>query len=419
MSDIAINPQANINGNWAVKLINEAGKFSPKPGERELAEILINLAYNQAATPIGVSLAAAFDLFIASNYYQKLTNQGWLYCGFGEPLLLYPYTNICPRCILAGNFEYHPANKPLSGQIGNITRSLLCVFLDTLFRRKGLNLQIYLGSEPVDVIIRDEQNKVLLLAEVKASPLITLAIAAKTEVQTTLTDTDSITPLNHLPTLHLSLRTSDSYIFLPKLEETTWSYNLVSLGILNNEPYQVYRQLAHSLEQNQKIFNEYLDFWLQAYRSYQSRRNNSAIDRSYWLTNGCGQPYPKPQNWPKVKKGDSYESVSDSKTSVGLDRTDDIKKGIYQVLKLGAESKPYIDNYDVKVALLSNIHPVRHYDEYLSSLQDIVWTVDKTKQAKNISHLPPETVLYNLFDGIIAFTEIYNRDEWIRKTFEF
>lgn len=60
---------------------------------------------------------------------------------------------------------------------------------------------------------------------------------------------------------------------------------------------------------------------------------------TYWFTNSCGQPIPRPDTWPH-RAGTGYESVSDSKTSVGIDRTDDIKKGTYQILKLGAEGNP-------------------------------------------------------------------------------
>ncbi len=137
------------------------------------------------------------------------------------------------------------------------------------------------------------------------------------------------------------------------------------------------------------------------------------------MTNGCGQPSPRPSHWPKRKSGDGYEAISDAKTSVGMDRTDDIKKGIYQVLKLGAESKPNASQFEVKTALISNVHAARHSDNYLLALQDIVWTLDKSGNARKAADLPPETLLYNLFDGIISFTETYARDEWLKTTFEF
>ena len=62
---------------------------------------------------------------------------------------------------------------------------------------------------------------------------------------------------------------------------------------------------------------------------------------------------------------------------------------------------------------------MRHYEEYLRDLQDIVWTQDKTKQAKTVKDLPDDQRVYNLFDGIISFTESYSRDEWVESNFTF
>ena len=136
----------------------------------------------------------------------------------------------------------------------------------------------------------------------------------------------------------------------------------------------------------------------------------------FWLTNGCGQPVPRPADWP-ARRGTGYESVSDAKTSVGMDRTDDIKKAIYQVLKLGSEYKPNDEN--IKTAIISNIHAVRHYDEYLLTVRDVIWALDHTRSVKIASQLDPDTPIYNLFDGILSFTQSDIRDEWIKEVFRF
>ena len=117
------------------------------------------------------------------------------------------------------------------------------------------------------------------------------------------------------------------------------------------------------------MFNAYSEFWRGALRRYGERDQS----RIFWLTNACGQPSPRPDHWPRRSSGSGYESISDAKTSVGMDRTDDIKKSIYQVLKVGAEGKPSTQ-FVCKVGIVSNIHAVRHFDEYLEALKDIVWT---------------------------------------------
>jgi len=197
------------------------------------------------------------------------------------------------------------------------------------------------------------------------------------------------------------------------------NYKLISLGSMNKigGSSWAYNRIEQALDSDTLLFNEYLDFWLRAFKNYET--NKSAKDNVYWLTNACGQPNPRPSNWPQRRKGTGYESVSDGKTSVGMDRTDDIKKGIYQVLKVGAESKPQPGRFTVKTALVSNIHAVRHYKEYLTSLEDIIWTIDESGKARKTGDLPPDTQVFNLFNGIISFTGSHIRDNWLEQIFHF
>ena len=92
---------------------------------------------------------------------------------------------------------------------------------------------------------------------------------------------------------------------------------------------------------------------------------------------------------------------------------------IYQVLKLGADSKPSKGDDRYLVGIVSNIHAVRHFDDYLNSLKDIIWTRDVSGNAVRASDLTPETPLFNLFDGIVALTYTVARDPWITKNFSF
>ena len=397
------------------------------PHEAALATILIEQALENArltSTEPGISIAAAFDLMVAAEYYTKTTNKGWFYCPVSDsPLLVYPYTNTCARCLLKGNFYFSRANKPSSGTIGTTTRRLLGVFLKQLFALNSRKLKIYNGIEPVDLIIYDETESAVLLAEVKAAPLTTLALAVPVELQTELGDDGTPVPRSHSATDNSFLTSSDLHIFLPNLEDQSWNYELISLGVKGNRSSStwVYEQIGRVFGEDDQLFNRYFQFWNIAYAAYNKKaRGREALPEPvYWLTNACGQPSPIPVHWPLRQDKKGYESVSDGKTSVGMDRTDDIKKAIYQVLKVAASQKPQQSNIAVKTAILSNIHAVRHYDEYLLELQDIVWTPDETGQAKKAADLPPDQRLYNLFDGIITFTHSYIRDEWIEQNFTF
>lgn len=340
-----------------------------------------------------------------------------LYCPQTPPLLIYNFgANACSRCLLAGEFNYHPASKPPSGAIGRITRRLLCVFLACLFERSNKKIKVYIASEPVDVIVYDEAAKTVLLAEVKAGPLTTLPLAALTETQTQNDETGSVVSRPHAGTDNTSLTSASLNIMLPvadSLGGTGWSINLLPLSPIGGSDHLTWarEQVRRVLVDDEANLHSYFRFWLRAYAAYGNERRDP-IDPVFWLTGACGAPKPKPARWPEGK------TVSDSKTTVGMDRTDDIKKATYQVLKIATAAKPRT-SYFVKTALISNIHAVRHYEAYLQDFQDVVWVQDETRLAKTAGELPPGKLLYNLFDGILSFTRSHSRDEWISNAFKF
>ncbi|PSF37068.1 hypothetical protein C7H19_11540 [Aphanothece hegewaldii CCALA 016] len=439
--------------NWVDKAIGRAKPIELTEYEKELANLLVELAYKNSesnSSPLGYSLAAAFDLFVAAGYYKNITpkekkkktseekkktseekkmSEGWLYCSNpnASPLLIYPYTNTCPLCVLNGEFHFHPAKKPESGTIGSITQNSLGVFLTCLFERNNQRLEVRCGHryDPMDIIIEDKQNNnIVLMGEVKAAPLTTLALAVQCDAQLGQNAEGKV--VNHKPqSLENSfLAQSEFYLLLPQLEGSKWKPELISLGVKNNEPIEewVYRQLFRVFSEDKKLFGRYFQFWEKAFVAYTRSEwiKDSDPDPVYWLTNGCGvPPNPESKNWPKREKGDSYKSVSDGKTSVGMDRTDDIKKGICQVLIIGASSAKLKSKRTVKTALLSNIHAVRHYDAYIKDLEDIVWTKTGNQIITKASQLPSDQDMYNLCDGIISFTKIYARDQWIIDNFKF
>ncbi|MBR8836570.1 MAG: hypothetical protein DSM106950_21770 [Stigonema ocellatum SAG 48.90 = DSM 106950] len=328
---------------WVEKALKKATAIELNKYEEELANLLIELAFkNSKSNPslLGHSLAAAFDLFVAAEFYKKITSKGWLYCPSSSPLLIYPFTNTCTRCILNGEFHFHKANKPGSGTIGGITRKLLGVFLARLFQRSGRSLTVLRGAEPIDLVVWDNENDIVLMAEAKAAPLTTLALAVPCEIQTALNDDGEVINLSHGPLDNSSLEKSEFHLLIPQPEGEKWSSELVSLGLRPSKQTDLwsYSQMARVFSQDEQMFGRYFEFWQRAFAAYSRGEwiRGAAPDPVYWLTNACGQPVPRPAYWPTRNSGEGFESVSDGKSSMGMDRTDDIKKGIYQVLKLGA-----------------------------------------------------------------------------------
>lgn len=358
----------------------------------------------------GEKLAALFDLFVSCEYYGTLANKGWTYCPHSPNMLLYTYTNACPRCLSKGEFVFTKANKPGSGQIGMITTEILCEMLIASFKQNGRNVEIYKASEPVDVIIYEPSKKLMIVAEVKAAPLLTIPVGCECEPITEEVDGILINS-DHCLSDNPFVHNTNLFLFFPKT--TLYSEKKYNLNLDWQCEAPFFKAIADLIDTNSNFLNHYFSFWNEAFNAYSLKERTNPV---FWLTNACGLPTPRPNTWPKRKSG-GYETISDAKTSVGMDRTDDIKKGIYQLLKLGAEFKPKYSN--LKTALISNIHAVRHNDEYLQCIKDIIWTIDETRKIKSWSEIPHNTPLYNLFDGIVAFTKSDIRDNQLSSLFKF
>ena len=304
---------------WLSNLVSHCHPFEGSVDEYKLIRTLLDAVdrLRGADGPSAYDFASAFDILVAAAYYGSVAHTGWIYCPDSalDPVIFYPYTNVCPSCAIRNKFIFHKANKPQ--------------FFD---KSSGE------WSERA-YTIGSKSNR----------------------------------------------------------QDTSWAYK----GFIN--------LLTHDSE----FFKNFVFTWRMAFESYVQRNQ----DTLYWLTNACGQPHPRPSDWPR-RTGPGYESISDGKTSVGMDRTDDLKKATYQVLKIGAEGRPSMD-YALKVGIVSNIHAARHFDDYLASLKDIVWARDETGQVKLAKHLSPDAEVYNLFDGIITLTQLFARDEWVRSTFDF
>jgi len=87
-----------------------------------------------------------------------------------------------------------------------------------------------------------------------------------------------------------------------------------------------------------------------------------------------------------------------------MDRTDDIKKGIYQVLKIGTKYK----HQNVKTAIISNLPALRHGEIYVEPFLDILWGNEgDLVNEKSITYLKREDLRY-VFDYIINLTDSIN-----------
>lgn len=378
---------------------------------RDIISQIIGVACSKMFTQtLGIRLAALFDLFVSAQYYNGLANKGWTYCPHEPQMLLYSYTNICPRCLGRHEYVFTKSNKPESGQIGLAAAEILCEMLVSYFRLKGRCIEIHKASEPIDVIVYEPSTELMIISEVKAAPLFTIPLSLPCEKITEEINGELVVA-EHSMSDNPFLRQSQPLLFFPATNRN--SEKQFKLCIDWDKPYPFFFAIKELCMADDEFLSFFFDFWEEAFDTYKDKVKSNPI---FWLTNACGVPTPRPYNWPQRRTG-GFETVSDSKTSVGMDRTDDIKKGIYQVLKLGAEYKPRYRN--IKTALISNIHAVRHNDEYLKCIKDIIWTIDKSREVRSWSEVNDDIPLYNLFDGIISFTESDMRDDEVTRLFSF
>ncbi len=414
------NKSQRLKGDqWISNIIERSREIVVSPIEQETISALIDSVYTifNHSTERKLALAAAFDLIVSAEYYRNVGHANWVYCpAESPPLLIYPYTNVCPRCALSDAFFFHKANKPKSGVIGSKTSRLLASFLQTLFLRNGRSVNVLKGVEPVDIVLIEEQQHItsVMFAEIKAAPLIPIPLACESQLLTADQD-GMIVPTGHRISDHTTLYGSNLSLFLPSNQsDDVWQ--LIPFGTCqdSNDQEWAYRSLLKLVQSSADFIRAYVGFWKQALKSYEEKSQTGV----FWLTNACGQPFPRPENWPRRSRASGFESISDGKTSVGMDRTDDLKKATYQVLKIGAEGNPSKE-FHFRTGVISNIHAVRHHDQYLTILEDIVWIRDESGQATTIRDLSPDAPLFNLFDGIISLTQPLARDSWVQAIFDF
>lgn len=394
--------------NWIETIIKKSTPieaYSRK--EDELVSLLLDIARSENLNcSLGTKLAAFYDLAISCVYYTNITNTGWLYCNLNFPKLILPFVNCCPEHALQGDYVFHKSSKPTSAKIGQATIRILLLFYQKLFALYDKDLKVLKATEPADAIFYNKQEKNIFLGEIKSSPLLTLALCSPCEIQTTYDNDYNIIEIKHSTMSNPFIIGKELFVEVPVKINGVWKTKNYSIGIKSSATDEdfAYDGLI-KLIQDKNFIKDYMNYWTVSFDAYCKKDDTENI---FWLTNACGKPSKLPKDWTG-----GVTCISDEKTSVGMDRTDDIKKEIYQVLKLGAEGKLEETEWKCKVGILSNIHPARHFNAYLKPIKDLIWTITNNKNIEFAKDLDPNLPMYNLFDGIITFTDNYIRDKWI------
>jgi len=359
---------------------------------KNYADSLINWALEREETHRGF----AFDILMSLAYIDSISDLARhlvYYPSFKSPYKLHlGFINLCtPLYIQQNIWCYQKAAKPRSGMIGKLSSEVMIRFIEILFPNLR-KVRILGGTGAADALLIHEDGRVIL-CEVKASPLTTYSLLfslpslGKIDALEQLTRTQ-IEQLNTALYLY-----DDTLIPLGKIQEKLWPFARAISFITNPK--------------HNKTVERYVKIWQDIRCAYRDKNRES---KYYYVANASGHP-PKLAreqfDWP------AKESISDSKTSVGMDRTDDIKKGIYQTLKLGIEAKRNFRQYTIKTALVSNLPAYRHSQVYVEPFTDILWGLESafSYEPDSKEYRCFEVSLTHPFDYILTLEDSINRGE--------
>ncbi|WP_069471191.1 hypothetical protein [Candidatus Marithrix sp. Canyon 246] len=293
------------------------------------------------------------------------------------------FINLCCPCYEAiGKWSYQKAAKPQSGALGKLSSELILRFILKLSNNLKTVLAIG-GTEAADaILIHKDGTKIL--AEVKSAPLITYPVLFEFENNK-----------NHESHEKVIITASQ----LKQCQSAIYLHNqqYIPLGMPSHELWPFKQTIDYIVNPaNSSSVFSFVQTWLNARDAYIKRDKNQEL---YYLANASGNP-PKiaktRDGWPRK------ESISDSKTSAGMDRTDDIKKGIYQVLKIGSSIRK---ETQFKTAIISNLPAYRHGKEYVEPFVDMLWGIEADVEQMNGVASISRDKLRQVFDFIITIEE--------------
>lgn len=292
------------------------------------------------------------------------------------------FINLCSPCYTTGIWQYQKAAKPESGALGKLSSEIILKFVEH-FSANFVSVSVIGGSDYADAVIQHISG-LKILAEVKSAPLVTypLLINAK--------EANAVAHHQKLVMTSSQLRVCETALYLH-------DGKVIPLGKAGSENWPFKGFVDFVLDDSkQSDMAKHLHTWMMARDTYKDKNRQN---KYYYLTNACGSPpaeAKKNHGWPQK------EVISDGKTSAGMDRTDDIKKGIYQTLKIGVKHKQHVE---YRTAIISNLPAYRHGVDYVEPLVPMLWGFEEDLEELAGKQAIPLNKLRYAFDYIITLEE--------------
>lgn len=347
-------------------------------------------------------LAAMFDLACNVEYvHGRLVNSKWIYCHRPEtkrPTVYYSFLKQCPTCCLDLGLEKRLAgaqHKPSSHHIGEITTTAMAMLLKLVMSAapKPLSLAVITKqSHDVDVVaFRDD---LFVLLEVKASPMVSFPIGMELGEPLFAEASDGRKEFRQHSLVDVPVDYAKLFLFIPHRQKRF----ALPRGSDANWPYEA----AESCFSTPANLLEYFSAWLELFYAYSVPKTNRNERESVlgYLVNGWG------------------DEIDSNKTKPGLGRTDDIKKGTYQLLKFGAYYADDTASLPVRSALATNLDPLFLRAEYFTKLADIRWGKGHAFAQHGTEWRIADRNLYYLYNAVMAFNEPIINDKTLDGIFD-
>lgn len=353
--------------------------------------------------------AALFDLVCNVEYiHGRLTNDKWIYCNrhraetTPNPMAYYSFLKQCPRCCQDRGLEKRLAgaqHKPSSHHIGEITTTATSLFLSLLAKSAKRPLEVgVISKQSHDVDAMAWRDDLLVLFEIKSSPLVTYPVRTRLARPFTKTGSDGPEEAEQHRLIDVEFGTHELGLYLANTDDD------IPLGVPNDKTWP-YAEVTTFLSTANGLFR-YLRAWFEillGYRIPKTERRERNIVLGY-LANGWG------------------DEIDSNKTKAGLGRTDDIKKGTYQLLKFGAYYRAGSPHLDIRGALVANLDPMFMYADYMAKLIDARWAPKGqfTRSETNTEELRiQEGKLFYIYDCVLAFNRPVINDARLSECFDF
>lgn len=359
-------------------------------------------------------LSAIFDYATNVEYcalhQRRITDSRWIYCnvernGAGgtsentRARVFYSFLKQCPSCCLSTGLGARiegAQHKPASHHIGEITGSLMGMVLVPILASHDppfVYAMVTKQSHSVDAVAFS--NEQVVLFEIKASPLVTLPIAADL-YRPLMKDSDrgSVEYTNH-QLLDFQRENAQLYFFIPHRNAR------ISLGTATTPawPYEPATQFVGDPDG----FLDYVSAWAELFQAFSVPKTmrTGRVEKVAYLTNGWG------------------DEIDSNKTKPGLGRTDDLKKGTYQLLKYGAYYLDRCKRRALYATLLSNLDPVNLWAQYLERLLDVRWTKQKYVVEQASYYQVPTDRLHYLYQALVALNRPVINEPRLKSLFDF